>query len=38
MEELEKSGMMSREGLECIAYKNSETLLRVRAPQCVEIG
>ena len=33
MEELEKSGMVGQEGLDCIAYKNAETLLRVKAPQ-----
>ncbi|EMC98833.1 hypothetical protein BAUCODRAFT_381869 [Baudoinia panamericana UAMH 10762] len=33
MEELEESGLVTREQLEMIAYKNSEKLLRVKAPQ-----
>ncbi|KAK5131793.1 hypothetical protein LTR08_000548 [Meristemomyces frigidus] len=33
MEELEQSGLVSREQLEMIAYRNSEKLLRVKAPQ-----
>jgi predicted TIM-barrel fold metal-dependent hydrolase len=32
MEELEKSGMVGKEDLERIAYKNAEALLRVKAP------
>ncbi|WPH04898.1 hypothetical protein R9X50_00779500 [Acrodontium crateriforme] len=32
MEELEQSGLVTREQLEMIAYKNSEKLLRVKAP------
>ncbi|KAF7302534.1 2-amino-3-carboxymuconate-6-semialdehyde decarboxylase protein [Mycena chlorophos] len=33
MEALEKSGMVSAEELEGIAYKNAEKLLRIKAPQ-----
>ena len=33
MEELEQSGLVTREQLEMIAYKNSENLLRIKAPQ-----
>jgi predicted TIM-barrel fold metal-dependent hydrolase len=33
MEELEKSGMVGKEELECIAYKNAEALLRIKVPQ-----
>ncbi len=33
MEELEESGLVTKEQLEMIAYKNSENLLRVKAPQ-----
>lgn len=33
IEELEKSGMVTQDELEAIAYKNSEALLRVKAPQ-----
>lgn len=32
MEELEKSGWVDAEGLECIAYKNAERLLKVKLP------
>jgi predicted TIM-barrel fold metal-dependent hydrolase len=33
MEEFEKSGMVGKEDLERIAYKNAEVLLRIKAPQ-----
>ena len=33
IEELEQSGLVTKEQLEMIAYKNSERLLRVKAPQ-----
>jgi len=33
MEELEESGLVTKEQLDMIAYKNSEKLLRVNAPQ-----
>jgi predicted TIM-barrel fold metal-dependent hydrolase len=33
MEELEKSGLVDRDGLEKIGYRNAEKLLRVKAPQ-----
>ena len=33
MEEFEKSGMVGKEDLERIAYKNAEALLRIKAPQ-----
>ena len=33
MEEFERSGMVGREGLEMIAYKNAEALLRIQAPR-----
>lgn len=33
MEELEESGLVTEEQLDMIAYKNSEKLLRVKAPQ-----
>lgn len=33
IEELEKSGMVTKEQLDAIAYKNAEQLLRVKAPQ-----
>lgn len=33
MEELEESGLVTKEQLEMIAYKNSEKLLRVKAPK-----
>jgi predicted TIM-barrel fold metal-dependent hydrolase len=32
MEELEQSGLLTNEQLEMIAYKNSEKLLKVKAP------
>ena len=33
MEELEQSGLVTKEQLEMIAYRNSEALLKVKAPQ-----
>jgi predicted TIM-barrel fold metal-dependent hydrolase len=33
IEELEKSGLVTKEQLDAIAYKNSEKLLGVKAPQ-----